>query len=155
MNNFEISHLEGNKNDFSLEIDLTLEDEIKSIGALKTFAVPFFEKIFTIDKFPSDDRVYPLNYWEYEEVNNYSTDIYLTIDEEFEFAEIPANVMIKNKFIHFEIIVEKVNNNELKITRKVAPVAHTIATEDYAEFRKMAKEISNTEEVFVAYKKKS
>ncbi len=152
--NYELKNLDGFTNDFAIEVDMTLEDELKSIGSLQTFSIPFFEKIFSIDQFPSDERNHPLNYWLYEAIDQYKTKVNITIDPMYVFEEIPSNVSIQNKFISFTITVNKISETEIEVIREVTPNTATVSKEDYPEFRKMVKEVSKSEEIFVAFKEK-
>jgi Tfp pilus assembly protein PilF len=154
VNEYDMENLENLNENFILSIDMTIEDEVKSIGSLQTFAVPFFETIFTLDKFPDIERQHPLNYWKYETVDQYLTTVKVQIDSDQEFVEIPSNVSVSNQFIEFSLTVKKISSTEIEITRSVKPKMGTIAKEDYAAFRATVKEISKAEETFIAYKNK-
>ncbi|MFK8046761.1 MAG: DUF3857 domain-containing protein [Crocinitomicaceae bacterium] len=152
VNSYDMENLDNLNENFKLNLSMTIEDEVKSIGSLQTFAVPFFETIFTLEKFPDIDRKHPLNYWKYEVVDHYLTTIKISIEDDQQFVEIPSDVLLNNKFIDFTLTVKKLSNTEVEITRSVKPKMKTISKEDYQAFRKTVKEISKAEETFIAYK---
>jgi len=151
---YAMQNLENLNKNFNLSIEMTIDDEVKSIGSLQTFAVPFFETIFTLEKFPDIERKYPLNYWKYEVVDHYLTTVKIEIEADQQFAEIPSDVSVNNEFIDFTLTVKKLSDTEIEITRSVKPKMKTIPKEDYVAFRKTVKQISKAEETFVAYKNK-
>jgi hypothetical protein len=151
---YSMVNLDNLEKEFALEIDMTLEDEVKSIGSLKTFTVPFFEMIAMIDDFPDEERNHAFNYWEYEDIDQYNTSIEITIAESQEFVEIPEGVRINNEFMQFEITIERIAPNKLKISRLVRPITETLPSEKYEAFRECMKQVAKAEETYVAFKEK-
>lgn len=156
-NDFKIAsksfeNLNDRTNEVKFSISLTVEDVVKSIGAMQTFVVPFFEEIVTLDRFPNETREHPLNYWEYETVDKYRTNITITIPDGYAFVEIPENLNIDNEFISYELLIEKVADNKLKITRNAIPNSSTFNSESYESLRNSIKQVLKAEDMYIAYK---
>jgi len=152
--NYNMKNLDSLNTNFQMSIEMELEDEIKKIGSLSTFTVPFFDKIFSIDQFPNEDRKFPLNYWNYEGNDNYSSIVNIVLNANTKFVELHGKVSIVNQFIDFKINVKQISETEIQVIRTVKPLANFISEKDYDEFRKVVKQISKLEETFVAIKKK-
>src|SRR5258706_3425201 len=55
-----------------------VKNEVAEIGALKTFRMAYPDVIASLDNFSSDTRLYPVEYWSYEDVDQYETLVNIT-----------------------------------------------------------------------------
>jgi hypothetical protein len=127
-------------------------DVVKSLGSMKTFKVNFFETIATLEAFPNEERFYDFEYWRYEPVDYYNTEINISIPKDFSLIEVPKGLALDNDFFKYDLTVTKVDENNLTITRKVIPNRKTFPAASYEELRNAIKTLLKAEDMYVVYK---
>ncbi|MDP4266923.1 MAG: DUF3857 domain-containing protein [Bacteroidota bacterium] len=152
LSSYNIDNLEEKDSIFRISCNIKLDGEVKSIGNLKAVKLPFFEKIFTNNVFVNDERHYPIIYSKYEDTDFYNTEIIIELPKGSLIEKLPDNTEIKNDFINYKLIVEKLKDNTIKFTRKVKIDTKTISESYYNEFRNTIKKILKAEDVYIAYK---
>lgn len=149
---YHFEKLEGRDPDFSYHVDFEVENEVMMIGGMKAAKLPFFETIFSLNNFPNEERVYPIQYWLYETADFYETEIIYELPEGSEIVEIPENVSINDAYIQYALQSEKLSSNKVRVLRKVATKRNTVPAEQYKQFRETVKKIVEAEDKYVVFK---
>jgi hypothetical protein len=151
----KISFKELNKLNDSVEYTYhyKVQNEIAEIGSLFTFKVAYPDLVATLDNFSSDKRVYPIEYWSYENADGYETVVNITAPTGKKFVELPKNETLSFKDLKYSIQYTLKADDKLVITRKFSNArAQQISAEDYPVFKSFFEKIVKAEQKFIAYK---
>ena len=152
LEDFQFQNLDSRDPVFTYTADFTAQNELISLGNLKAVKVPYFDLLFDLDDFPNKERKYPLLYWVYENTEAYSTEIVLDLPDGSTLVELPEAVDIDNEFIKYQLVIEKVTDQKVKVTRTVATQRTNIPAERYLDFRETIKQIVEAEDKYVVFK---
>ena len=152
LEDFQFQNLDSRDPVFTYTADFTAQNELISLGNLKAVKVPYFDLLFDLDDFPNKERKCPLLYWVYENTEAYSTEIVLDLPDGSTLVELPEAVDIDNEFIKYQLVIEKVTDQKVKVTRTVATQRTNIPAERYLDFRETIKQIVEAEDKYVVFK---
>ncbi len=158
-NNYEVTdyvldNIDTNKAVFTIQTDISIDNEIKTIGGLKVFKPIFFEKIATSNEFQEKNRKYPVLYWDYENFDQYETEVTINLPENTVIEELPQSNEIKSFFLTYKTEINEVKSNQLIISRTVQIDRRIILPSQYAEFLNTLNEIIKAEDIYIAYRTK-
>lgn len=68
-----------------------VQNEVSEVGSMNMFKIPFEDMVATIDNFSASQRKFPVEYWRYEDVDDYETVIDIEIPAGYKFIELPKN----------------------------------------------------------------
>ena len=108
---------------------------------------PYTSSIINYEK-----RNYPIEYLQYEKLDEYYNSYDLLIDNGKRFIEIPENSKLSFKDHRYEITYELVKDNHLKVKIYSKPSSKNIDPDDYAEFKAYVKSILDAEKKFIGFK---
>ncbi|MEZ4796553.1 MAG: transglutaminase domain-containing protein [Flavobacteriaceae bacterium] len=150
----ELLNIERIDNDMeiSFETKLTLSKKPNTIGSIKVLQLPTVSNPYTSHITSLESRNYPIDYMQYENLDEYYSTYNLYIDEGMSFIEIPKNRKITFKEHLYEISFELIKNNHLQVTLHAKPSLKRILPEDYLEFKTFIKSILEAEEAFIGFK---
>lgn len=145
--------------DFSRLIDTiqykvryNVKNEVMEIGELNTFKIPFFNVFFNSDAFPEEKRVHPVNYWEYEDTDQYAEVINIQIPNGKTITDVPKDVSLQFDEIKYSLKYKQTGPGTLKVVREISTKRDIIPAERYEAFREFAESIINAETRWIAYK---
>ena len=131
-----------------------VKNEVAEIGTMKTFKVMYPNVVATLDNFSSDTRKYPIEYWSYEDADQYETTVNVLIPAGYKFVEMPASETLSFGDMKFSIQYTLKAPGKLQILRKFSNTRQQqIAPEDYVAFKAFFEKIVKAEQKFIAYKK--
>ena len=149
---YSFNDLEGRDEVFLMKAKLDVENGVLSVGSIKAIKPAFLDVIVRLKKFPDEERVTPLKYWMYENIDYYESNVTIKLDDK-KIMELPEEVSIHSPFIDYKIKVTKVSPSVVKVSRIVT--THTekdIMPEQYMAFRDTVKKITKAEESFLVVK---
>ena len=115
------------------------------------FKIPFGDVVATIDNFSKDSRQFPLEYWRYEDADEYETVINIRIPAGKKLIELPkTETFLFNKSTYS--IQFKVTGSNVTVTRKAKLVRENIASPDYNAFKDFMNKIIKAEAKYIAFK---
>ncbi|NND10015.1 MAG: hypothetical protein HKN96_02295, partial [Flavobacteriaceae bacterium] len=106
----------------------------------------------TSDIISEEDRNYPIEYLNYENVDVYVTTYDIIIEEGQAFSEIPEDAFFSFKDHSYSITYKKVKPNHLKVEVNSTPSISNINPEDYEAFKTYVKNVLEVESAFIGYK---
>ncbi|MEO1450155.1 MAG: hypothetical protein AAFV07_11545, partial [Bacteroidota bacterium] len=152
LNRYTYSTKEVSPDTFKLETDLTVEREFVKIGGFRAFKIPFFQEIVSFERFPKQDRNFPLNYWEYEPVDRYEETMEVSLPEGYRFEDLPESMEISSPFITYTVEIQSVDDRHITVKRVALPNRSTFASDSYEAFRTIVKQIQEMEEAYLTYR---
>ena len=129
-----------------------VKDEISEIGSLKTFRIAYPDIVASLDNFSADTRLYPIEYWRYEDTDMYETIVNISAPAGTKFTELPASENLSFKDMKFSIQYLLKTPGKLTIIRKFTNLRQNIPATDYTAFRSFFESIVKAEQRFIAYK---
>ncbi|WP_081658823.1 DUF3857 domain-containing protein [Terrimonas ferruginea] len=129
-----------------------VEDEISEVGEMQMVKVPFADVIATLDNFNIDKRQFALQYWAYEQCDEYETIVNIKAPAGKKLAELPADQNLSFGGSTYSIKFIKKAPDQLTIIRKAKMVRNEILPSDYAAFKKFISAIVKVESKYIAFK---
>jgi len=118
---------------------------VLKLGGLKTLKIPLTDFIINMDAFAEESRVYDFNFPYYEGTDSYSESVYIQLQNEDRFKEIPDDVNIEFNGTEYSLKFEKISDRELKLKRTYFANRDIIAAKDYNSFRNFAEKVTEAE----------
>jgi len=129
----------------------SVKNEIIEAGSMKMIKIPFIDVIATLDNFNADKREFPVEYWSYENVDNYETIVTFKLPAGQQFVEVPGDTELSNKGNMYSLKYIK-EGESLKVVRKAILVRENVSTTDYADFKKFMNDIVEAESKYIVFK---
>jgi tetratricopeptide (TPR) repeat protein len=130
-----------------------VKNEISEIGSLKTFRVVYPDVIASLNNFSADTRVYPIEFWSYENVDTYETIVTITAPVGTKFTEVPSTETLQFKELKYSIQYTLKSPDKLSIVRRFTNTRQQqIPVADYPVFKSFFEKIIKAENKFIAYK---
>ena len=130
-----------------------VKNEIAEIGSMKTFKIVYPDIIASLDYFSADERKYPIEYWNYENADEYETSVNVTAPDGSKFVELPKSETITFHDMKYIIQYTLKAPGKLTITRKFTNNrVQQILPVDYDAFKNFFEKIVKAEQKFIAYK---
>jgi hypothetical protein len=127
-------------------------ERLQKLGSLKVINIPFIDLVYTKALVESEKRNYPINYYSYEDSHSYESELILKLPNESKFVEIPESKNLSYKGHQYAIQFELIQNNELKISRKVLLSFHSISQDEYSSFKEYVDNVLEIEEQIIGFK---
>lgn len=140
------------ENELTHSNTITVMDKLQSLGSIKLTTIPFLNKAYTRDIIREEKRNNPIFYVYYEDVNQYTSEIVIHIDEGKTFIEIPENQNIKYKNHSYELKYELIKPNSLKVIRTINVPFENISVIEYPEYKKFVENVIQAEEQVIGFK---
>ncbi len=131
-----------------------VQNEVSEVGSMNMFKIPFEDMVATVDNFSASQRKFPVEYWRYEDVDDYETVIDIEIPAGYKFIELPKNQKFtfgNNKY-SLEYIVK--NPNRMTIQRKSSLQREDIPAAQYPQMKAFLNNIVKAEARYIAFKRK-
>lgn len=137
----------------SCDLSYKVTNEIAEIGTMRTFKIRYHDVVASLDKFSSDTRTYPIEYWNYEDADAYETTVNITAPTGRRFVEIPQSETYSFKNLNYSLKFVLKAPDRLIVTRKFTnDRPQQISPSDYKEFKSFFEKIVKQEQKFIAYK---
>ncbi|NNK60897.1 MAG: DUF3857 domain-containing protein [Flavobacteriaceae bacterium] len=131
---------------------LKIDKKVNKIGGLHVIQLPIVSRPYTSDIISEEDRNYPIEYLNYENVDVYVTTYDIIIEEGQAFSEIPEDASFSFKDHSYSISYKQVKPNHLKVEVNSTPSISNINPEDYEAFKTYVKNVLEVESAFIGYK---
>ncbi|MCO5234711.1 MAG: DUF3857 domain-containing protein [Chitinophagaceae bacterium] len=153
LHHIQFSDLEHLTDSVTYSMDYSVKNEVNEIGSLKTFKIHYPDVIATLDNFSSDQREYPVEYWNYETIDDYETMVIMQAPDKAQFTEVPNDVSLEFQNMKYSIRYYKKGAGRLEVIRRFSnDRPQLIMPEDYPAFKAFFEKITKAEQKFIAYK---
>jgi tetratricopeptide (TPR) repeat protein len=133
--------------------DYTIQNEVSELGDIQMIKIPFEDMVATIDNFSLIQRRFPVEYWKYEDVDEYETTIDIIAPDGTHFIELPKD----EKFIFpggaYALQYMRKGPGRLTIIRKASLKRDNIPAAGYAGMKDFLNKIVKAESKYIAFKK--
>jgi transglutaminase-like putative cysteine protease len=136
----------------SFKSDLTINKKLNSIGSIKILQLPIITHPYESSIIQLEERNFPIDYIQYEYVDNYVTDYIIDLDESQSFVEIPESKSFTFKEHSYSITYENPQPNKLTVSIKCKTSLDNISPEDYTEYKLYVKSILDAEAEYIGFK---
>jgi predicted Zn-dependent protease len=130
----------------------SVKNEVVEVGEMKMLKIPFTDVIATVDNFSLDKRQFPVEYWSYENTDEYETVIHLEAPKGKQFIEIPKDQSFTFRNNRYSIQFIKKQPDKLTIVRKASLQRDNISPAEYSEFLNFFNQIVKVESKYVVFK---
>lgn len=131
---------------------VSVKNEVKKIGSLYAISIPFTDMIFTTDIFNADTRTFEFEYWDYENVDRYETEINIVLPENRSFADVPQDKVMEFNGTQYAISFKLIKPNQMKVVRTASINRNNISATDFPAFKNWASEIMEIENTYITFK---
>lgn len=132
--------------------DITINKKLSSIGSIKILQLPIISHPYENSIIQLEERNYPIDYIQYENVDAYNTTYILEIEEGKTFVEIPESKSFKFKEHSYTINYENSSPNKLKVIITSNTPYDNIMPEDYKEYKAYVKGILDAQAEYIGFK---
>lgn len=129
-----------------------VKNEISEIGAIKTFRIAYPDIVASMENFSADKRIYPIEYWTYENTDVYETVVNISAPAGTKFIELPASENLSFKDLKYTLQYTLKSPDKLIVTRRFTNNRQNIAAADYSSFKTFFEKIVKAEQKFIAFK---
>lgn len=129
-----------------------VKNEVAEIGSMKTFRITYPDVVASLSQFTAESRKYPVEYWSYEDIDQYETRITIQAPAGTKFVELPASENLAYNGIRYSLEYVLKAPDKLIVTRKFISPRQNIAPSEYKAFKEFFEKIVRAEQKFIAYK---
>ncbi|MBL4755216.1 MAG: DUF3857 domain-containing protein [Flavobacteriales bacterium] len=151
LHNHDFQQLDGHAKELNLNANFTVEGEIKKIGKMQMLKIPLFGEILSSEDFHDKERTNKLNYWKYDVYDSYDTETVIAFPAGKKLMELPEGYKLRSKWVDYDLRIERLAGNKIKVTRKVSYKNKSIEPSDYPAFRKAVLDIVSAQDIYIAY----
>lgn len=150
----ELTNIKRVNNDslVQYETQVTLNKKINKIGSINIFQLPIVSNPYTSSIVSLEARQYPIEYNQYENVDEYINNYDIVIDSNMDFIEIPESKKLTFGNHIYEISYTKLKANHLKVRIYAKPSLENIEVKDYDGFKNYVKSVLEAQKEFIGYK---
>ena len=150
---FSFQNIDNLEDTMVVNTDYTVKNEVINVGDLNMIKPPFLDVVVTVDIFNNEPRKYPFEYNQYENVDNYDTEITIELPAGKSFDQVPGNVQSTFNDMKYNLSYEKVAPNRLVIKRTfLTNTRATISPEDHSKMRDFFNLIVKAEQKYISFK---
>lgn len=129
-----------------------VSNEVKKIGAQSAFKIPFIDVVFSADPFSISTRKTDFEYWDYENSDEYTTIIELTLPVGSSFVETPKDLVLSYNNTSYSIKFVKKSPTRLDVIRKVQINRDNVSPAEYEKFKAFVTKVIDTEGSYITIK---
>ena len=148
----EFNGLDNTAERVSYNYSAVVKNELIEVGDMNMVRVPYGDIIATLDNFSKDLRAFPLEYWRYEEVDDYLTDINIEAPAGKKLMEVPASANYQFAGSVYSIDFIRVNDSTVRVVRKARLDRKNIGPAEYNAFKEFMNKIVKIESKYIAFK---
>lgn len=132
--------------------EYNVKDEVAELGDIRMIKIPFEDVVATMDNFSATERKYPIEYYRYEDADEYITEIEIEIPGNTHFIELPKDVSFNFLKDSYSLKYVKKDNSHLLVARNASLQRDDVAPENYAALKVFLANIVKAESKFIAFK---
>jgi predicted Zn-dependent protease len=129
-----------------------VSNEVAEVGEMGMIKIPFGDVVASMDNFSVEERQYPVEYWKYENTDEYETIITIHAPDGKQFIEVPKNEECSFRGSRYSLQFVKKANNQLQIIRKASLVRDNIEANEYAAMKAFFNKIVKAESRYIVFK---
>lgn len=133
-------------------IGFTVSNEVIEIGNMHVLKPNFMDVVANSNLFTVDKRKYPIEYWKYENAEQYKTAIEINLPSDRSFKEIPSNATFNFNQMIYHLSYQKISPHKLLIKRSfITQPWKNIQAEDYGGLEDFFHKIIKAESRYISF----
>lgn len=132
---------------------ISLKNKTKKIGSIHILQLPMLSTVYESSVINSNDRKFPIEYTQYENVEHYKKVYNIYLPKGKKFIEIPKSNEFRYKNHFYAMKFDLIANNHLKVTVNAkTDIENNISVKEYKDFKTYVESIITAKEAFIGYK---
>ena len=128
----------------------TVKDEISEVGSIKMLKLNFEDVVATLDNFSKVERHFPVEYYRYEDVDDYITNINVTAPSGTKFKDIPKDASYTFGGSTYSLQYKLKDARHLQINRKADLKKDDVAPAQYTDMKTFLNNIVKAESKYIS-----
>lgn len=141
------------RSDLDFEVMITSNEKISKIGKTNILQLPKVTNAYSTDIINEEERQYPIEYIQYENVDHYITEYNITLESDSKFTEVPESESYTFDKHIFKIKYNLVNDQQLNVLIDSKTDFKDITPEQYVAYKKFVSAVLEAKETFIGYQK--
>ncbi|NRB60314.1 MAG: DUF3857 domain-containing protein [Winogradskyella sp.] len=142
----------NDSSEVSFKSDLTINKKLNGIGSIKILQLPILTHPYENSIIQLEERQYPINYIQYENVDAYKTKYTIELKEGESFVEVPESKNFKFKNHSYSINYDLAKPNKLMVSIEANTPSDDVMPEDYIDYKTYVKSILDSELEYIGFK---
>lgn len=151
LNTYAFHSLNTISDSFRYDYNYTTGNAVTQITGLNIFSIPWTEKMTSIGFMSSEERKYPINFWDRYQFDVTKENITITMPSGKVLAEMPKNVSISCSAATYKVTY-KVAGNKLEAMREMRIKTDVVTPAQYAEVKKFFEKVVEEDTRQLAFK---
>ncbi len=152
VDNLSFFGLTDNTDSAGYKFTARIQNEVIDVSDMHMIKIPFSDVIASVDNFSKDDRQFPVEYWNYENTDEYETILTVEAPADTKFIEVPKNEKFTFRGSTYTLDYIPVNAHQIKIVRKAILQRDNVKPEEYKAMKDFFNKIVKAESKYLAYK---
>lgn len=149
----DFKNLDRLEDSVSYNCKYVIKDEVAELGNMKMMKIPFEDAVATIDNFSAKDRSFPVEYYRYEDADEYQTVLEIAAPAGVKFIEVPKDEQFSFNGSSYSLKYIIKDSNHLTIERKSTIKRENVQVEDYLAMKQFLNSIVKAEAKYIGFKK--
>jgi hypothetical protein len=145
-------NLDNRSDTIFYDVEFNVSSGINEIAGMKVLELPWIDKVDDSYFMNGEKRKYNLNYAESDTYQNTTQTLSVKPESNYTLAEVPQNVILDNKYFHYELTYAK-EGNGLKAKRIFYPKQYIIEANDFESLKDFFTKINESDLLQIAFKK--
>lgn len=146
------SNLDNTTDSVAYSMNYVVQDALVDIGDLKSFQMIYPDMIASLNNFTKESRLFPIDYWSYEDTDNYDTEVNIKAPEGKTFVQLPTDQKLKFNGSVYSLQFKQKKPNELSIYRKASMARENISTDEYKNMKTFFDGMTKIESKYIVMK---
>ncbi|TWF44206.1 transglutaminase superfamily protein [Chitinophaga polysaccharea] len=118
LDSFNFRNLDNLEDTVWLQSTFTVKNDVINVGDFNMIKPAFMDIVATADIFTPEARQHPFEYNNYENTDNYTTEIHIKLPTGKQFDQVPGNTNLKWEDMSYDLSFKKETDDKLVISRQ-------------------------------------
>ena len=151
MQSFHFDNLDEMSDSVTYQCSYTVKDELAEVGSIKMLKLNFEDVVATLDNFSNADRRFPVEYYRYEDVDEYQTVITIAAPAGIKFKDVPKDAAYTFAGSTYSLQYKLKDPHHLLVTRKAALKKENVPVAQYADMKTFLNNIVKAESKYISF----
>ncbi|SHL36130.1 Transglutaminase-like superfamily protein [Chitinophaga jiangningensis] len=153
LDNYSITNLDNRKDTLWLNTSFTVKNEVINVGDIHMIKLPFMDVVATADIFTAEPRQFPFVYADYEQLDDYITEMHVHLSGDIKFDQLPSATTLKMGEMSYSLEFNKVSDTHLVVTRHFSTDSNkTIPAAAWKELETFFNGIVKSEQKYISFR---
>jgi tetratricopeptide (TPR) repeat protein/transglutaminase-like putative cysteine protease len=129
-----------------------IDNEVVEVGSMHMIKIPFTDVVASMDNFSPDVRQFPVEYWRYENTDEYNTKVNIQAPAGMQFIDLPKSESYTFKGSTYSIQYIPAGPRSLTIIRKATLQRDNVQPAEYKAMKDFFGKIVKAESKYIAFK---